>query len=96
MLQNQNRVKDYILPKTRCGGYNQALNMFKFGLPEMPAHSNEADSLCKSRYADEVVKLTVQIAEPTIMMIEKDVSATFTDHLGTIGSVPSPSLYLLT
>ena len=53
----------------------------------MPVHSNEADSLCKSRYAEEVVKLTVQIAEPTVMMIQKDVSATFTDHLGTIGEI---------
>lgn len=87
MLQNQDNVRDYILPKYRCGGHNGALNMFKFGLPAMPVHSNEADSLCKSRYAEEVVKLTVQIAEPTVMMIQKDVSATFTDHLGTIGEI---------
>ena len=69
-------MRDYVLPKYRC----ISTNWFKFGSPR-----KEADSLCKARYAEEVVKLTVQIAEPTVMMIEKDVSATFSDMLGIIG-----------
>ena len=32
-----------------------------------------------------MVKLTIQIDEPTMMMIEKDVSASFTDRLGVVG-----------
>lgn len=34
---------------------------------------------------NDVVKLTVQITEPTVMRIEKDVISTFTDQLGVIG-----------
>ena len=80
LFQNQfSGLRDYPLPKTRCTTDNIPL-IFNYGLPW-----DEADSLCKARYAEQIVKLTVQIAEPTVMMIEKDVSATFTDHLGTIG-----------
>ena len=74
-------MKDYILPTKRCGPEAMPF-IFKHGLPD-----DEADSACKSRYAEEIVKLTVQIAEPSVMMIDKDVSATFTDHLGTIGQI---------
>ena len=91
MFQNEDNMRDFILPKYRCSS-KPALNSFKFGLPAVPLHSNEADSLCKSRYADEVVKLTVQIADPTVMMIEKDISATFTDQLGVIGKTKIDNL----
>ena len=39
--------------------------------------NEERESVCKSIYANEMVKLTVQIADPFVMVIEKDVSATF-------------------
>ena len=84
VFQNQDLLNDYILPKDRCLS-DKAYTLFKFGLPG--SHSKEADDLCKARYAQEIVKLVVEIAEPTVMMIEKDVSATFTDHLGTIGEI---------
>ena len=79
MFQNHVGLGDYILPTTRCTPDEIPL-LFTFGLPH-----DEADSVCKSRYTNEVVKLTVQIADPTVMMIEKDVSANFTDKLGVIG-----------
>ena len=41
--------------------------------------------MTRSKYENEVVKLTIQIDEPTMMMIEKDVSASFTDRLGVVG-----------
>ena len=47
--------------------------------------NEERKSLCKSIYANEVVKLTIQITDPSVMVIEKDVSATFTDMLGIVG-----------
>ena len=82
LFQNQlaEGLRGYTLPKTRCTPDSIPLR-FSHGLPW-----DEADSVCKSRYSEEVVKLTVQIAEPTVMTIEKDVSATFTDQLGTIGN----------
>ena len=42
-------------------------------------------TLNRSRYENDVVKLTIQIDEPTMMMIEKDVSASFSDRLGVVG-----------
>ena len=49
----------------------------------LPLEGREAE--CKSIYANEMVKLTVQIADPYVMVIEKDVSATFSDMLGIVG-----------
>lgn len=47
--------------------------------------NEERKSLCKSIYANEVVKLTILITDPSVTVIEKDVSATFTDMLGIVG-----------
>ena len=47
----------------------------------------ERESVCKSIYANEMVKLTVQIEGPFVMVIEKDVSATFSDMLGIVGKL---------
>ena len=80
LFQNAEGLRGYTLPKTRCTPVSIPLK-FNYGLPW-----DETDSMCKSIYSEEVVKLTVQIAEPTVMTIEKDVSATFTDQLGTIGN----------
>lgn len=44
-------------------------------------------TLNRSKYENEVVKLTIQIDEPTMMMIEKDISATFSDRLGVVGRI---------
>ena len=46
----------------------------------------------RSRYENEVVKLTIQIDEPTMMMIEKDVSASFSDRLGVVGMIGNENL----
>ena len=83
---------NYILPSERCGKgiadygilYAKEQRNFRteffFGLPE-----DEVKAVCRSIYANEMVKLTLQIADPTVMVIEKDVSATFTDQLGVVG-----------
>ena len=52
----------------------------EYGLPP-----EDARVVCEEKYANEVVKLTIQIVDPNIKMIEKDVSATFTDKLGVVG-----------
>ena len=52
----------------------------EYGLP-----TEDARVVCGEKYANEVVKLTIQIVDPNIKMIEKDVSATFTDKLGVVG-----------
>ena len=70
-----NGLTYYNLPSGRC--YRQK---FYHNLPK-----EDGESMCKSLYANEVVKLTVQIADPYVMVIKKDVSATFSDMLGIIG-----------
>ena len=54
---------------------------FYFGLPIA-----ETQSVCRTMMRNDVVKLTVQITEPSVMRIEKDVISTFTDQLGVIGN----------
>ena len=72
-------LKDYNLPSGRCCWQD-----FYHKLPE-----EEGESVCKSIYANEVVKLTLQIVDPNVMVIEKDVRATFSDMLGIIGKIVS-------
>ena len=50
-----------------------------------PASASGEVWVCKSRYKNDVVKLTLQIAQPTVVKIEKDVSASFTDIIGVVG-----------
>ena len=66
----------------RCGnkyGEGDTHNL-EYGLPP-----EDARVVCEEKYANEVVKLTIQIVDPNIKMIEKDVSATFNDKLGVVG-----------
>ena len=70
-------MRNYIPPTDRCSGQT-----FNYNLP-----GEETDSVCQSIFANEVVKLTVQIADPSVMVIEKDVSATFSDMLGIVGKL---------
>ena len=72
-----NGLVDYIVPSHRCHGQD-----FHHNLP-----TEEDESVCRSIYANEMVKLTVQIADPSVMVIEKDVSATFSDMLGIVGKM---------
>ena len=71
---------NYIIPSGRCDKQK-----FHYNLP-----GEEAESVCKSIYANEVVKLTVQISDPYVMVIEKDVSANFSDMLGIVGKIDIP------
>ena len=68
-------LTNYKIPTDRCTEQD-----FVYSLP-----NGEGRSICKSLYSNEVVKLTIQITDPSVMVIEKDVSATFTDMLGIIG-----------
>ncbi len=51
-----------------------------FGLP-----TGEALDVCKLRYKYDIAKLTIQIMEPKVMVVKKDVKTTFADQLGVIG-----------
>ena len=68
---------NYNVPLHRCHGQD-----FFHNLP-----MEEDESVCRSIYANEMVKLTIQIADPSVMVITKDVSATFPDMLGIVGIV---------
>ena len=74
-------LQNYDLPPERCSAYS---NWFHYNLP-----TDKGEAVCKSLYAKKVVKLTVQITDPYVMVIEKDVSATFSDMLGIIGNILS-------
>ena len=76
-------LKNFIVPSDRC--YDQE---FFHNLPFTPKFpKDDGKSVCKSVYAKEVVKLTVQITDPSVTVIEKDVSATFSDMLGIVGKI---------
>jgi hypothetical protein len=51
-----------------------------YGLP-----TPEAIQMCKDVYSNDIVKLTLQIMDPNVMQINKDVSAKFSDQLGVVG-----------
>ena len=51
-----------------------------FGLP-----TKEALAMCKHKYKYEVARLSVQILEPEVTQIKKDVRISFSDQLGVIG-----------
>ena len=69
-------AKEILHSTGRCG-HEQNL---EFGLPV-----EDAKAVCEEKYKKEVVKLTIQIVNPSIKVIEKDVSATFNDKLGVVG-----------
>ena len=50
---------------------------------------------CRSKYENEVVKLTVLIEEPIMKVFEKDVSSTFTDQLGVLGTIRHNSFFYI-
>lgn len=68
---------DYELSTQRCVAQG-----FIYNLPW-----DEIESVCKSIYANEMVKLTVQITDPFVMVIDKDVSGNFFDMLGIVGKI---------
>ena len=76
MAEKRNTVNQKLTPTSKPG------TTFTNGIL-----NEERKSLCKSIYANEVVKLTIQITDPSVMVIEKDVSATFTDMLGIVGKL---------
>ena len=51
-----------------------------YGLP-----TEEALEVCRRRYRFDVAKLTVEIAEPDVTEIVKDIRVSFADQLGVIG-----------
>ena len=60
---------------------------FFYHLPQ-----DEVNSVCKSRYKNDVVKLTLQIAHPTVVKIEKDVSTSFAEIIGVVGMYGNKSV----
>ena len=46
-----------------------------------------ATEICKMVFQNDFVKLTLEIAEPRMLKVEKDKSVTFAGMLGTIGKI---------
>ncbi len=44
-----------------------------------------ADEICKSTLEKNVARVTIEVAKPTVLGVEKRRSATFADQLGTVG-----------
>ncbi len=64
------------------------LNM-SYGLP-----LRDAVKVCMERFSMDIAKLEIQIAEPDVMEIKKDVRVNFTGQIGAIGNfgfaIPTP------
>ena len=79
-------LDNYDIPPERCSNGTTFTNGIL---------NKERKSLCKSIYANEVVKLTIQITDPSVMVIQKDVSATFTDMLGIVGKFARENILVI-
>ena len=78
MTDRANFLDNYVPPREQFGS---GIKAFRYGLPNFDIMR----SVCKSKYENEVVKLNVQIADPSVMVVEKGVSSTFADQLGVVG-----------
>ena len=55
---------------------------FYYGLPK-----EDAKDMCKTVYRETIAKVTIEILDPMVLQIKKDVSSTFTSRLGVVGSM---------
>ena len=55
---------------------------------EMGIQKELATQICKMVFQNDIAKLTLEIAEPRMLKVEKDKSVTFAGMLGTIGKYP--------
>ena len=53
---------------------------FYYGLP-----IEDAKEMCKNVYKETIAKVTIEILDPMVLQIKKDVRTTFTDRLGVVG-----------
>ena len=53
---------------------------FSYGLP-----IEDAKKTCKTVYRETIAKVTLEILDPMVLQIKKDVRTTFTDRLGVVG-----------
>ena len=60
----------------------------EYGLPTW-----EINKVCKQKYRNDVVKVTLQIAVPESMQIKRDLRVTFSDQIGVIGKMGSYYCY---
>ena len=52
----------------------------RYGLPD-----KEVATVCKRMYKNDVVKVTIQVAEPEAMQLKMDEAVSFADGLGIVG-----------
>ena len=60
----------------------------KFGI-----HKQLATKICELAFKNDIVKLTIEIANPRVLEVVKDIRVTFSDMLGTIGKQSKGLLY---
>ena len=53
---------------------------FRNGLPE-----DDAREMCKTMYRESIAKVSLEILDPKVLQIKKDVRTTFSDQLGVVG-----------
>ena len=54
---------------------------FLYGLP-----LKDAKKMCKTFYKESIAKVTLEILQPMVLQVKKDVRATFTERLGVAGA----------
>ena len=53
---------------------------FSYGLP-----IEDAKQMCKTVYKETIAKVTIEILDPMVLQIKKDVRTSFTDRLDVVG-----------
>ena len=53
---------------------------FYYGLPK-----KDAQEMCKTVYKETIAKVTIEILDPMVLQIKKDIRTTFTQQLGAVG-----------
>ena len=62
--------------------YEEPLDHYKFyyGLPQ-----KHAEAMCKTVYKQDIAKVTLEILDPNVLRIKKDLKTTFASRLGVFG-----------
>ena len=82
-LDKKHFLDRYKTVKFTHSGYNEGRNTkIIFGLPWA-----EALAVCKAKFRHDFAKVTIQISDPKVMKIVKDIKISFYDQLGVFGKI---------
>ncbi len=84
MLEREAGLREVVLTKDELNAH--PINI-SYGLP-----TPEAGMVCRTRFTRDVAKVTLEVADPEVLLVVKDVKASFTAKVGVVGM---PSIHML-